>query len=188
MGSVGKGSIEGKVAVVTGAASGIGKAIAQELARGGAIVAIADLNQAGADAVAAEEALPPVAADWRDAVYWEFDFRDIAGQSAERALGLRSDQLNLAVVRSDTWKYVHCAALPPLLFDLSADPHGLIDLAQDPAYAGARLAMAEKLLAWRAEHGGELTRIQVAQAKPLGDFDTWRSALPITLLELHKPC
>ena len=44
------------------------------------------------------------------------------------------------------------------------------------------------LLAWRAEHGGELTRIQVAQAKPLGDFDTWRSALPITLLELHKPC
>lgn len=45
-----------------------------------------------------------------------------------------------------------------------------------------------RLLAWRAEQGGELTRIQVAQAKPLGDFDTWRSALPITLLELHKPC
>jgi precorrin-6Y C5,15-methyltransferase (decarboxylating) len=44
------------------------------------------------------------------------------------------------------------------------------------------------LLAWRAEHGGELARIQVAQAKPLGDFDTWRSALPITLLELHKSC
>jgi precorrin-6B C5,15-methyltransferase / cobalt-precorrin-6B C5,C15-methyltransferase len=43
------------------------------------------------------------------------------------------------------------------------------------------------LLAWRSQYGGELTRIQVAQAKPLGDFDTWRSALPITLLELHKP-
>jgi precorrin-6Y C5,15-methyltransferase (decarboxylating) len=43
------------------------------------------------------------------------------------------------------------------------------------------------LLAWRSQHGGELTRIQVAQAKPLGEFDTWRSALPITLLELHKP-
>jgi 3-hydroxybutyrate dehydrogenase len=53
-GSSAKSSIEGKVAVVTGAASGIGKAIAQELARGGAIVAIADLNQAGADAVADE--------------------------------------------------------------------------------------------------------------------------------------
>jgi precorrin-6Y C5,15-methyltransferase (decarboxylating) len=43
------------------------------------------------------------------------------------------------------------------------------------------------LLAWRSQHGGELTRIQVAQAQPLGAFDTWRSALPITLLELHKP-
>lgn len=43
------------------------------------------------------------------------------------------------------------------------------------------------LLAWRSSHGGELTRIQVAKARPLGEFDTWRSALPITLLELHKP-
>ena len=42
------------------------------------------------------------------------------------------------------------------------------------------------LVAWRESHGGELTRIAVAQAQPLGGFDTWRSALPITLLELHK--
>lgn len=47
-------SIQGKVAVVTGAASGIGKAIAHELARAGAAIAIADLNQAGAQAVADE--------------------------------------------------------------------------------------------------------------------------------------
>ncbi|MBX9399716.1 3-hydroxybutyrate dehydrogenase [Lysobacter sp. BMK333-48F3] len=47
-------SIQGKVAVVTGAASGIGKEIAFELARGGAAVAIADLNQAGAQATADE--------------------------------------------------------------------------------------------------------------------------------------
>jgi 3-hydroxybutyrate dehydrogenase len=46
--------IEGKVAIVTGAASGIGKEIAFELARGGAAVAIADLNEQGAQAVAAE--------------------------------------------------------------------------------------------------------------------------------------
>lgn len=39
---------------------------------------------------------------------------------------------------------------------------------------------------WRAQHGGELTRINVAQAQPLGEFDTWRTALPITLLEAHK--
>ncbi|OAE10802.1 precorrin-6Y C5,15-methyltransferase [Pseudomonas simiae] len=43
------------------------------------------------------------------------------------------------------------------------------------------------LMAWRAQHGGELTRIHVAQAQPLGEFDTWRQALPITLLEVIKP-
>jgi 3-hydroxybutyrate dehydrogenase len=46
-------SLEGKVAIVTGAASGIGKEIAFELARAGAAIAIADLNEAGAQAVAA---------------------------------------------------------------------------------------------------------------------------------------
>ncbi|WP_271410463.1 precorrin-6y C5,15-methyltransferase (decarboxylating) subunit CbiE [Pseudomonas sp. Q1-7] len=42
------------------------------------------------------------------------------------------------------------------------------------------------LMAFRTAHGGELTRIAVAQAQPLGGFDTWRSALPITLLEVTK--
>ena len=46
--------LDGKVAVVTGAASGIGKQIALTLAQAGAAVAIADLNQNGADAVAEE--------------------------------------------------------------------------------------------------------------------------------------
>lgn len=43
------------------------------------------------------------------------------------------------------------------------------------------------LVEWRARHGGELTRIAVAQAEPLGSFDTWRQALPITLLQASKP-
>jgi len=46
--------LQGKVAVVTGAASGIGKEIAHTLARSGAAIAIADLNLEGANAVAAE--------------------------------------------------------------------------------------------------------------------------------------
>ena len=46
--------LENRVAVVTGAASGIGKEIARIYLREGAKVAIADLNQAGADAAAAE--------------------------------------------------------------------------------------------------------------------------------------
>ncbi|MBK5413549.1 precorrin-6y C5,15-methyltransferase (decarboxylating) subunit CbiE [Pseudomonas sp. TH31] len=43
------------------------------------------------------------------------------------------------------------------------------------------------LMAWREQQGGELTRIHIAQAQPLGEFDTWRQALPITLLDVTKP-
>jgi 3-hydroxybutyrate dehydrogenase len=46
--------LQGKIALVTGAASGIGKEIAVVYAREGAKVIIADLNQEGADATAAE--------------------------------------------------------------------------------------------------------------------------------------
>ena len=46
--------LKDKVAIVTGAASGIGKEIALAYIREGAKVAIADLNQAAADATAAE--------------------------------------------------------------------------------------------------------------------------------------
>jgi 3-hydroxybutyrate dehydrogenase len=46
--------LQNKVAIVTGAASGIGKEIAKTYVREGARVAIADLNQAAADATATE--------------------------------------------------------------------------------------------------------------------------------------
>jgi len=46
--------LENKVAVITGAASGIGKEIASTFAREGAKIVIADLNQKAADATASE--------------------------------------------------------------------------------------------------------------------------------------
>ena len=49
-----QGKLAGKVAIVTGAASGIGRATALRMAREGAAVVVADLNGAGADAVAKE--------------------------------------------------------------------------------------------------------------------------------------
>ena len=46
--------LEGKIAFITGAASGIGKEIALEFSREGANIIIADLNQQGADDAASE--------------------------------------------------------------------------------------------------------------------------------------
>jgi 3-hydroxybutyrate dehydrogenase len=47
-------ALNGKVALVTGAASGIGRAIATAYANAGAIVAVTDIDEVKADAVAAE--------------------------------------------------------------------------------------------------------------------------------------
>ncbi|TDJ78569.1 precorrin-6y C5,15-methyltransferase (decarboxylating) subunit CbiE [Pseudomonas putida] len=54
--------------------------------------------------------------------------------------------------------------------------------------ANAVTLQSEMALAqFRQQHGGELTRLHVAHAQPLGAFDTWRQALPITLLDVVKP-
>lgn len=61
--------LDGKVAIVTGAAGGIGMASAQRLAKEGATVVLADIDLAGAEAAARE--IP-------GAVAWELDLTDEA--------------------------------------------------------------------------------------------------------------
>ncbi|MFO1081624.1 MAG: alkaline phosphatase family protein [Reyranellaceae bacterium] len=96
--------------------------------------------------------------DWRSAAHWEFDFRGHGGADSEHLLGLPMDACSLAVIRDERYKYVHFAALPPLFFDLAADPHCLDDRAADPALAATVLAYAQRLLSWRIlSSGRELT-------------------------------
>jgi arylsulfatase A-like enzyme len=90
---------------------------------------------------------------WREAAHWEFDFRSVVAGQAERHFGIGSRHCNLAVMRGADFKYVHFGGgLPPLLFNLAKDPGELDNVANDPAYLPVRLELAEKLLAWRAEH------------------------------------
>jgi len=91
-------------------------------------------------------------ADWRDHLFYEYDFRDVHYSQPEAALGLGMDESSLCVVQDARWKYVHFAALPPLLFDLERDPDQFTNLAEDPAYAAVVAEYAQKALSHRMRH------------------------------------
>lgn len=88
-------------------------------------------------------------AKWRDDVRWEFDFRVVSDPSIDARFGCSIDELGFAVVRTREAKYVHFAALPPLYFDLAADPYELENRAADPASAAPMLELAQRMLDWR---------------------------------------
>ena len=88
-------------------------------------------------------------ADWREAAHWELDFRNVRKQGAETALGLRSDECGMNVIRDERYKYVHFEALPPLFFDLDKDPLQQENRAGDADYAPLVLRYAQKMLSWR---------------------------------------
>jgi NAD(P)-dependent dehydrogenase (short-subunit alcohol dehydrogenase family) len=60
------GLLEGALAIVTGGASGIGRATARRMAEEGAAVAIVDVDEAAAKAVTAESGMPSFVADVSD--------------------------------------------------------------------------------------------------------------------------
>ncbi len=90
--------------------------------------------------------------NWRREVHYEFDFRNVFYSKPEAPLGLTMDQCALAVVQDESWKYVHFAALPPLLFDLKNDPGQFHNLAEDPAHAVTVRDYAQRMLNWRLTH------------------------------------
>lgn len=71
------GQFDGKVAIVTGAAQGIGQAYAEALAREGAAVVVADLNAEAGEGVAKQ-----IVADGGSALYVPVDVSDPASAAA----------------------------------------------------------------------------------------------------------
>ncbi|WP_436736603.1 precorrin-6y C5,15-methyltransferase (decarboxylating) subunit CbiE [Streptomyces sp. BBFR102] len=71
---------------------------------------------------------------------------------------------------------------------------GLLEACWAALPAGGRLVAntvtleSEALLTeWYRRHGGELTRLAVAQAVPVGSFTGWRQAMPVTQWSVTKP-
>lgn len=113
----GKGRVAGKAALITGGASGLGKATAELLVQEGAKVAIADINEAVGRAVAEAigEAAIFVPLDVTDEAQWiaairqtldAFGKLNILVQSAGIALGKPVTEIDLA-----EWRRVHAIDL-----------------------------------------------------------------------------
>jgi arylsulfatase A-like enzyme len=76
---------------------------------------------------------------------------------------------SLAVLRDHRFKYVHFAALPPLLFDLANDPHEMRDLASQPEHAPVVLEYAQRMLSWRMRHADQtLTHLRLGPGGAIG--------------------
>ena len=92
------GRLGGKVVIVTGAAQGFGKGIAEELYKEGATIIIADMNQALAEQVAAEmgENACAIAVNVSD----EESVANMVAQTVEKFGGLDMMLANAGVVRS----------------------------------------------------------------------------------------
>src|SRR5438477_6580982 len=99
------GRVAGKAAIVTGAAAGIGRACALALAREGAAVAVADVDETGgADTVAAIRSGGGEAFFRRADVGVSADVRDLVRQSADRwgRLGILVNNAGVAISGSVT--------------------------------------------------------------------------------------
>lgn len=94
----GTGRLAGKVTIVTGAAQGFGKGIAEELHREGATVIIADMNQPLAESVASEMggSTTAIAVNVSD----EESVANLVAQTVEKFGGLDLMVANAGVVRS----------------------------------------------------------------------------------------
>jgi arylsulfatase A-like enzyme len=90
-------------------------------------------------------------ADWRRAAFVEHDFRDVENPVFERALGLASEHCQLAALVGPELAYVHFNGLPPLAFDLVADPEMTIDVARERARAPELLEAAQAMLTRRMD-------------------------------------
>jgi|HubBroStandDraft_1064217.scaffolds.fasta_scaffold00354_8 arylsulfatase A-like enzyme len=106
----------------------------------------------------------------RDEVHVEFNLR--VGYPYPRVLppGLDWRDADLAILRTEHYKYVHFPTMPPVLFDLEADPGEFRNCAGDPAHLDTVLEMARRMLNWRMRHAERTLSRYTASRRGLVDF------------------
>ncbi|MEZ5825920.1 MAG: alkaline phosphatase family protein [Geminicoccaceae bacterium] len=110
-------------------------------------------------------------AGWRDAVFYEHDFRESRSRVDVGEHALDEESCGIAVRLDESSAYVHFSGLPPLAFDLCADPHWQHPV-DDPAFI---LPRARAMLDWRMRKADRrLTGVQLTADGPVGAFDPLR--------------
>jgi arylsulfatase A-like enzyme len=84
---------------------------------------------------------------WREAVFSECDY---ARLPVAAALGRHAFEARLTMAFDGRHKFIHCPGFAPMLFDLQDDPDELVDRGSDPAAAGVRERMKDRMLDWCA--------------------------------------
>jgi precorrin-6Y C5,15-methyltransferase (decarboxylating) len=108
-----------------------------------------------------------------------------------RALGVPS----LHVVQARAPEGLDALPTPDAVFiGGGASEPGVFEACWSALPAGGRLVVnavslesEALLLSWYAAHGGELSRISIEHAAPLGTLTGWRPAMPITQWSVQKP-
>jgi arylsulfatase A-like enzyme len=96
---------------------------------------------------------------WREAAISEYDY---SMTPAAEALGVAPIDARAFMVRDERYKLVHAEGMRPMLFDLAADPHELVDLGADPAYAAQSERLFGQLNRW-ARRQSQRTTVSDAQ-------------------------
>jgi len=149
--------LDGKVALVTGAARGIGWEIVQALAQAGARVALCDLVRADADAAAARLALPPEKVlALRADVTSERDIAELFRRTMDKF-----SRLDVLVNNAGfAWPRVG-----PVNLELADTPLDVWLKVLDTNLTGTFLCSREALKIMRAQGGGTIINISSPQGK-----------------------
>ena len=106
----------------------------------------------------------------REAVHFEFSLRVGFPYAKLLPPGLDWRDAELAVLRTERYKYVHFPSWPPVLFDLQEDPGEFRNRAEDPAYRDIALEMARRMLSWRMRHADRTLSRYTSSRHGLHDF------------------